>query len=397
MGEAAMKLVACMMCGYKFSSITNTHLESQHGITMRVYMRRFPKARIQSRELALAKADATRGKSYEEIHGNTKGAALRLARSHDASLQMEDDWQRDRRRITAKYVRTDATKQKLSESKMEHGGSSYRTRALYFYGAKCQRCGLVPKKKSYLHVHHIDETNINTELADHSLENLMVLCVRCHRRLHNEISKCSRRFYGIRSIEKGVHFLLRGMKEAFNLDLNNPNFKETPQRIARAYAEIFEGVADTDAQVQEILDSGFLCRTSQMVIEKNIRAFSMCPHHLLPVEYKVVVAYLPAAKREGSVLGLSKLVRLIQILARRPVLQEQFTSDVTEALMRLKGCFGAGCLVQGRHFCMVMRGVNQPDVISETSSLAGRFMNSPTLRAEFLALAQGRPIPQWGA
>jgi GTP cyclohydrolase I len=112
----------------------------------------------------------------------------------------------------------------------------------------------------------------------------------------------------------------------------------------------------------------------------------MCPHHLLPVDYIVTVAYLPSRKKEGKVLGLSKLIRLIQILGRRPVMQEQFVCDVADALMKLRGCMGAACLANGRHYCMIMRGVNQPDSVCTASSLRGSFKKNPT-RAEFLSLA----------
>jgi GTP cyclohydrolase IA len=329
-----------------------------------------------------------KGMTYEERFGAKKGSKLRQLRSRSAIEQMKDPSQRALRRESARYKRTKENKQKLSKIKTIHGGTTYRKRALDYYGNKCSRCGFKPKSASKLHVHHKDGMNISSELADHSVENLRVLCRKCHRKLHNELSKMSAKFYGIHAIEKGVHFIFKGLKQAYNLDLRDENFKETPGRVARAYAEIFEGVENTDQQVNEILASGFPCTNSQMVVVKGIRTFSMCPHHLLPVDYTVVVAYLPSVKRKGKVLGISKLARLVQVLSRRPVLQEQLVRDVTDALMRLPGCLGAGCLAKGKHYCMIMRGVNQPDTYTITSSLQGKFLTRPVVRSEFLSLAK---------
>jgi GTP cyclohydrolase IA len=356
-------------------------------MTMETYMKRFPSVPIESASLAETRARKARGRTYEERYGK-KAERVKELRSISARLQMRDPLQRDLRRESAKYVRTVATREKLSESKTEHGGGTYRQRALKHYGRECDRCGRKSKDASVFHVHHVDWVHTGTELTDNSLENLRVLCKSCHRKLHNELSKCSKKFYGIRSIEKGVHYLFKGLKLAFKLDLKDDNFKETPQRVARAYAEIFEGVENTDAQVKDILATGFPCESSQMVLIKDIRAFSMCPHHLLPVDYTITVAYLPSRKKHGKVLGLSKLARLVEILARRPVLQEKLVHDVASALMTLKGCRGAACLAKGRHYCMIMRGVKQPDSVTVTSSLKGAFLTNATVRGEFLSLAR---------
>jgi GTP cyclohydrolase I len=367
------KYVRCKLCKKKFERITNTHLRYMHGISSRKYKKKFPGAKLDCEYLEYIRGIATRGKSYEQQFGKKKARQLMEKRKQDAILQFKDPKQREMRRE-------------------EYTG--YRKRALKHYGYVCERCGITKKDlhRREFHVHHRDGVNISTELGNNAIENLAVLCNVCHRKLHAEQDKAKAKFFGIRNIEKGVHYIFKGLKQAFKLNLKDENFKATPKRVARAYAEIFEGVKDTDGQVKDILMEGFPCTNSQMILSKNIRAFSMCPHHLLPVDYHVTVAYIPSKSKGGRVLGLSKLSRLVTILARRPVIQERFTQDVTQALMTLKGCKGAGCIVTGRHYCMIMRGVNQPDSFVETSSLDGIFKTNPTVRAEFLSLAKDKSV-----
>lgn len=196
------------------------------------------------------------------------------------------------------------------------------------------------------------------------------------------------RFNKLSSIEKGVYLIFEGLKDEFGLDLTDANFKNTPERIARAYYEIFSGIKATTQQVKKILQSSFPCENDEMIIAKNIRAFSMCPHHLLPVDYTLSIAYIPSVG--GQVIGLSKLSRLAIVLARRPVLQEQLVTDISKSLMLLNGCVAAGCVAEGRHYCMIMRGVNQPDAFVTTSSLKGVFLEDTNkgraARAELMGL-----------
>jgi GTP cyclohydrolase I len=380
--------VRCKLCNKKFERITNTHLREKHDISMRRYQKKFPNSPIESEYLVSTRGRHTRGHTYEEIHGSKKAKDLKRIRRIAANEQFTDDDQREIRRDRHGFRMPKSARKKLAKLRTVHGGTTYRKRALKHYGTKCMRCGYKPEDgdESVMHVHHRDGININSELGDHSLENLIVLCHPCHVKLHNEQARASAKFFGIKAIEKGVHYIFKGLKKAYGLNLNDDNFRNTPKRVARAYAEIFEGVKHTDNQVKEILSTGFPCRSSEMILVRGIRAFSMCPHHLLPVDYTVTVAYLPSRKEKGKVLGLSKLTRLVQVLGRRPVLQEQFVCDVAEALMKLRGCMGAACLANGRHYCMIMRGVNQPDSFCTASSLRGSFKDNPT-RAEFLSLA----------
>jgi GTP cyclohydrolase IA len=193
---------------------------------------------------------------------------------------------------------------------------------------------------------------------------------------------------GRHRIEDAARQMLVELAFVHGLNITDPNFKETPERIARAYSEIFSGLRDTDKKIDKILSTAFPCQSDSMVLVRDIEVFSMCPHHFLPVEMTVHVAYLPG--RNGKVLGLSKLPRLVELMAARPVLQEQLGCDVTKALCELPHCLGAGCVVHGKHYCMAMRGVKQRKAITTTSSLRGLFKEDATVRQEFFALTGSR-------
>ena len=176
--------------------------------------------------------------------------------------------------------------------------------------------------------------------------------------------------------------LLDAFAGRYGIDPQDANFVGTPDRVSRMYDEILMGMEDTDRQVEEILSSAFPCDNDELVLVKDIEAFSLCPHHLLPVHYKVHVAYIPC----GTVVGISKLARLVNTLARRLVLQEQFVEDVATHLMRIPVCVGAACVAEGVHYCMVMRGAKQSQAKTITSSLRGAFRQSPEARMELMEL-----------
>jgi GTP cyclohydrolase IA len=183
------------------------------------------------------------------------------------------------------------------------------------------------------------------------------------------------------AIRKGVELILGGL----GIDpTQDQNFRDTPARVARAYAEIFSGLDDTEKQIGEIVSVTFPSSYSEIIVAKDIVTYSMCPHHLLSVRYVVAVGYLPG--EGGSVLGISKLGRLVNVLAHRPVLQEQLTSDITDVLMKLKGCRGAACVVTGEHTCMSMRGAQQREASVTTSSVRGLFRGDASAKSEFMSL-----------
>ena len=374
--------IICQICKKKFKRITNTHLKKNHNTTMAQYRQEFPDAPIDMDGLAYSRVAHLRDKSYDEVYGPDKAETLKKTRKKDALRQMQNPDQIKVRQEKSGYEFTVEQKKYLSELRTTHGANNYRVRALEHYGDHCQRCGDKFNLKKLV-VHHKDFLNIHSELGNHELENLVVLCKSCHAKLHNELSKVAGKFSGISNIEKGVHFILKGLNDEFGLDLKDENFKDTPKRVARAYYEIFEGVKNTKEQVKEILDSSFPSDLNEMIISKNIHVYSMCPHHLLPVEYNISVGYIP----HGKVLGISKLSRLVEVLAKRPVLQETLTHEIVDYLNMSLGVVGAICEVEGVHFCMKMRGIKQQNSKMITSAISGVFKDKNNgARAEFLQL-----------
>lgn len=331
--------VVCRMCQKHFKRITNTHLKRFHNIVMKEYAIKFPKAPIEVER----KVRSTR------MAGVKKSAA--------AVEKMKET----KRRNSPMYE-----------------ANSYRHRALDHYGLVCMRCGESFSKKQLV-VHHKDLANIPSELGNYSLDNLLVLCKICYAKLHDELSKKIGRFVGLSHIERGMHLILKGLKLEFGLKIKDQHFIGTPKRVARAYAEIFEGVKNTDKQIEDILSTAFKSNMDQMIVVKDIHSFSMCPHHFLPVEMYIDVAYIP----NGYVLGISKLPRLVEILAKRPVIQEQLTEEIAQYLMSIKAS-GAAVRVRGQHFCMRMRGVRKPEAVMVTTTVLGAFREDQSTRNEFL-------------
>lgn len=380
-----MENIKCKLCGRSFRRITNTHLWKEHQITMEEYKTKFPDASIDAPGLAESRVNHLRGKTYEEVYGEDKASELKQSRKDSAIEQMQDPEQITTRKEKCGYTPSEEQRSANSSSHHVHGGYTYRQRALDHYGMECARCGKTSENSDDFHVHHIDHVNVPSELGNHELDNLMVLCKSCHVKLHNATRRNTKEWVGVSAIEKGVHQIFRGLKE-MGLDLNDPNFTDTPKRVARAFMEIFQGVGQTEEKVKEILSTSFPSEFDQMVIAKDVIAHSMCPHHLLPVEYKIQVGYIPGV--DGEVIGISKLSRLVELLAQRPVLQEQFVDDVTKALMTIKGVRGAICIAEGRHFCMIMRGIKKPTATTVTSSIKGLFAEDPYAKSEFVQLIQ---------
>lgn len=214
---------------------------------------------------------------------------------------------------------------------------------------------------------------------DEKSDKNLGLCKSCKEKYQQDLNKFKNQFFGSDKIKDGFTKILEGLHEEYGLDTSDPNFISTPERCARAYAEIFSGLQDTDNQVSSIINSQFPSDSDEIVMSKNIRTFSMCPHHFLPVDYKIDVGYLP----DKSVIGISKLTRMVEILAKRPVLQEQLTNEISDNLMKIDGCRGSACIVHGYHYCMIMRGVRQPEAPTITSSVRGVFRDDPGIKQEF--------------
>lgn len=163
---------------------------------------------------------------------------------------------------------------------------------------------------------------------------------------------------------------------------NDPNFTETPKRITAMYDELLAGLLDDDlSELEEHITKTFPSSYDQMIAIGNIEAWGMCPHHFLPVRYTINVGYLP----DKDVLGLSKLPRVVKLLARRPVLQEQLTDDIVDYLDGFLKPRGSIVQVAGYHHCMIIRGACSESP-TYTSQVRGAFKEHPTLKSEFESL-----------
>lgn len=178
-----------------------------------------------------------------------------------------------------------------------------------------------------------------------------------------------------------IEFHFKAIMEAMDLDLNDPNFVETPRRVAKAYNEIFAGLSvDADAELERLLGVTFPAEYNEMILVKNIKAWGMCPHHFLPVEMDINFAYIP----DNSVIGLSKMPRAIQLLAAKPILQEQLTTDIVDTFEKCLKPKGVIVQVVGQHMCMKVRGVKSHSSDVTTTAFLGCFENQ-TSRSEFFS------------
>jgi GTP cyclohydrolase I len=162
-------------------------------------------------------------------------------------------------------------------------------------------------------------------------------------------------------------------------DPDREGLRETPQRIARMYAEMFSGIGKHPAAV---LKKTFIEKYDEMVLVKDIAFDSMCEHHLLPFFGKAHIAYIP----NGKIVGLSKLARVVEIVARRPQVQERMTEVLADLVMDELDAQGAGVVLEASHTCMSIRGARKPGSICTTSAMRGSFRANMTTRSEFLSL-----------
>ncbi|MFB3892436.1 MAG: GTP cyclohydrolase I FolE [Phycisphaerae bacterium] len=181
------------------------------------------------------------------------------------------------------------------------------------------------------------------------------------------------------TIENAVRQILIAVGE----DVSRDGLLNTPKRVARMYAELLGGLRE-DPAVH--LTAAFTERYDEMVVLRDISFNSMCEHHLLPFVGKAHVAYLP----RGRVIGVSKLARVIDVLARRPQVQERLTSQIADLLMQRLEAIGVGVILEAHHTCMTVRGVKKPGSIMVTSAMRGTFKNNLATRSEAINLMIGR-------
>lgn len=170
--------------------------------------------------------------------------------------------------------------------------------------------------------------------------------------------------------------------DCLHLPADDPNFKDTPKRVAKAYIEMCEAHLHPD-RIQALLQVGFPSKYDGMLVVPDIRAIGLCPHHMLPVEYLISFGYIPGEK--GGVIGLSKIPRFIKFLCRVPYLQEDLTRRIIETFSAYVDPLGCAVVVHGEHSCVRVRGVKE-DVPTVTSHLTGPFLEKPATRSEFFQL-----------
>ena len=168
--------------------------------------------------------------------------------------------------------------------------------------------------------------------------------------------------------------------ESIGEDTNREGLRDTPKRASQAMKFLTQGYQQT---IDEVVNGAiFESEMDQMVIVKDIELFSLCEHHLLPFIGKCHVAYMPT----GKVLGLSKVARIVDLFARRLQIQEQLTKQIADSIMEITGAAGVGVIIEAKHMCMMMRGVEKQNSVMTTSMMLGTLRSSSSTRMEFLSL-----------
>jgi GTP cyclohydrolase I len=172
---------------------------------------------------------------------------------------------------------------------------------------------------------------------------------------------------------------VRELLLAVGEDPDREGLRETPERVARMYGELFAGLRKDP---REPLRKTFTEKYDEMVLVRDIDFESCCEHHLLPFIGKAHIAYLP----KGKIVGLSKLARVVEILSRRPQVQERMTQELADLLMEELDARGVAVILEATHTCMTIRGVRKPNSICTTSAMRGGFKDHSSTRAELMAL-----------
>lgn len=180
--------------------------------------------------------------------------------------------------------------------------------------------------------------------------------------------------------ERAVRELLLALGE----DIDRDGLRDTPKRVAKAFAENFAGLYQDP---RDILQVTFDAGHRELVIVRDIEVYSHCEHHLTPFHGVAHIGYIPG--ESGRITGLSKLARLVDLFAKRPQVQERLTTQVADSLMEILGAAGAIVILDCEHLCMSMRGVRKPEARTVTSAVRG-ILHNPATRAEAMALIQSR-------
>lgn len=177
----------------------------------------------------------------------------------------------------------------------------------------------------------------------------------------------------------------RAIIEQIGEDPDRDGLADTPRRAARAMEFLTRGYQQT---IQQVVNGAlFDSDASEMIIVQDIELYSLCEHHILPFIGKCHVAYMPT----GKVLGLSKVARIVEMFARRLQIQENLTKEIAEAIQQVTSAAGVSVIIEAKHMCMMMRGVEKQNSIMKTSVMLGQFRDNQSTRMEFLSLLQLNP------
>lgn len=186
--------------------------------------------------------------------------------------------------------------------------------------------------------------------------------------------------------QKAIKEHIRGILVALGDDPDREGLRETPDRVAKMYAEVFEGMNYTNDEIVQMFSKSFEVpenSSENMVLVKDIEIFSYCEHHMaLMYDMKVSVAYIP----KGKVLGLSKIARIADMVAKRLQLQERIGTDIAEVIGKATGSCDVAVYIEGSHSCMTARGIKKPSAKTITTTFLGRFKNEPELQNKFLIM-----------
>ncbi|MBO8092106.1 MAG: GTP cyclohydrolase I FolE [Prosthecochloris sp.] len=184
----------------------------------------------------------------------------------------------------------------------------------------------------------------------------------------------------IDKLSGAVTTILEGLGE----DPEREGLLKTPERVAKSLRFLTKGYRQDP---EELLRKAVFSESyDEMVLVKDIELFSMCEHHMLPFFGKAHVAYIP----DGKIVGLSKLARVVEVYARRLQVQERLTQQIRDAIEQVLKPRGVGVVIEAKHMCMVMRGVEKQNSVTTTSAMSGEFITSESTRSEFLRLIHGR-------
>ena len=174
-------------------------------------------------------------------------------------------------------------------------------------------------------------------------------------------------------VEQGVRLILEGIGE----DPQRGGLRETPARVARMYREVFAGIGRDASQLVTVVEGA---DHDEMIMVRDIPLFSVCEHHLIPFSGKAHVAYIP--NKAQQITGLSKIARVVDLLSKRPQVQERLTTQIAEALDSALEPRGVFVVIEAEHFCMTMRGIKKPGAVTVTSAVRGLFRSDARTRQE---------------